>query len=235
MFDPTPSPFGDITRRWSHLDDRARDRHIARLVGSVCAGDPSHVDRPAHDGGRCYRQLVPAAVGGDEVAFGWLATTHRPLLITRGRLLLEDDPSEWGGLCLWLLHTALERAATSDARWLRRHVAQRLTSRLSAEMRLYVRRRRQERVVAPSGVLAGASVEPVDGWDPHPDLSIDLARLLERLDEPSRDALWALANHEPLREIADRHGLTYAALRQRVTRARQRLQPQLAHYRRVAC
>lgn len=235
MLDPTPPPFGDITRRWTHLDDRARDRHVARLVGSVCVGDPSHVDRPQQDGGICYRQVARAAVAGDEIALAWLAASHRPQLITRGRPLLEDDPSEWGALCLWLLHTALERAAAMDVRWLRRHVAQRLNSRMSAEMVLYLRRRGREQLVGPSAALAGPLVEPVDGWDPHPDLSIDIQRLLEDLDEPSRDGLLALANHEPLAEVADRHGLTYAALRQRVTRARQCLQPKLVRYRRVAC
>jgi DNA-directed RNA polymerase specialized sigma24 family protein len=234
MLDTTPPPFGDITRRWTHLDESERTLHIARLVGAVCPGDPVHVDRPSTDGGLCYQQLAHAALAGDEIAIGWLATSHRPLLITRGRRLLEDDPSEWGGLCLWLLHSVLERADTSDARWLRRCVAGRLTSRLSAAMALYVRRRQKERVAVPTSVFASRAFDPVEVWDPHPELSLDLDRLLGELDEPSRDALWALAYHEPLAEVADRHGLTHTALRQRVTRARKGMQTELAHYRRRA-
>ncbi len=46
-------------------------------------------------------------------------------------------------------------------------------------------------------------------------------------------ALYALAYHEPLADIADRHGLSPAAVRQRVTRARKRLQPDLTAYRRA--
>lgn len=72
-------------------------------------------------------------------------------------------------------------------------------------------------------------------WDtnPHPDLTLDLDRALHTLDEPTRDSLLALANREPLAAVAERHGLSYDAVRQRVTRARKRLQPELATYRRA--
>lgn len=65
-------------------------------------------------------------------------------------------------------------------------------------------------------------------------LAEDLARLLSELDVPSRDALLALAEHVPLYEIADRHELSYAAIRQRVSRARRQLRSELAVYRRAA-
>lgn len=233
MLDTTPPPFGDITRRWATLEEADRDRQIARLVGDVCSGDPVHVDRPALDGGRCYQQLAAAALAGDPIALGWLGTSHRPLLITRGRPLLEDDPAEWGSYCLWLLHTALERLPACDPRWLRRHVAQRLTSRLSLEVSLYLGRRDRERA-AEQDDLAASAHAMIEEWDPPLDLSIDLGRLLDGLDEATREGLWALAYGRPLTEVAERHGLSHAALRQRVTRARLRLQPQLAHYRREA-
>lgn len=101
MYDTTPAPFGDVARRWSGLDDDQRQRHAARLLGCGCAGDVlAHVDSPGLDGGVCYQRLVPAATAGDPIALGWLATTHRPLLLTRGRPLLDRDPSEWGAVCL---------------------------------------------------------------------------------------------------------------------------------------
>ena len=58
--------------------------------------------------------------------------------------------------------------------------------------------------------------------------------MLAALDEPTRESLLALANHEPLVGVAARHGLSYDAVRQRVTRARKRLQPELAVYHRAS-
>jgi len=73
------------------------------------------------------------------------------------------------------------------------------------------------------------------GWDPHrTDLHVDLTRALADIDPPARDALVALATHRPLGGVADRHGLTHTAMRRRVTRARRKLAPQLAAYRRAA-
>jgi hypothetical protein len=44
MFDSTPAPFGEVTRRFTHLDD-GRDRHLTRLPGDRCAGElPAHVE-----------------------------------------------------------------------------------------------------------------------------------------------------------------------------------------------
>ena len=233
MYDSTPAPFGDVTRRWTSLDKDKRRLHAGRLLGSECTGDVvGHVDRPDLDAGACYRTLVPAAASGDPVALGWLATTHRPLLITRGRALLEHDPTEWGAVCLEVLHRALSGADLSEARWLRRRVARTLTSRLSRVVAQHVDRRRREHPVATATLQARQAATPGWNWDPHPDLSLDLDRALDTLDQPTRDSLLALARHEPLSTVAERHDLSYDAVRQRVSRARRRLQPELAAYRR---
>lgn len=130
MYDTTPAPFGDVTRRWTALDSDARQRHAVRLLSCDCPGDVAvHVDRPGLDAGICYRQLVPAAAAGDPIALGWLATTHRPLLVARGRALLDHDPTEWGAVCLEVLHRTLASADLSEVRWLRRRVARRLVAR----------------------------------------------------------------------------------------------------------
>jgi hypothetical protein len=63
----------------------------------------------------------------------------------------------------------------------------------------------------------------------HLDLTIHLDRVLDSLDTPPRESLLALANHEPLAAVAARHGLSHAAVRQRVTR----VQPELDVYRRA--
>jgi hypothetical protein len=235
VYDSTPPPFGDITRRWTHLTDLQRDEHARRLVGvGGCEGDRCrHVDRVVVDDGVCYHRLVPAAAAGDEVAVGWLATTHRPLLIARGRALFEHDPSEWGAVCLELLHTTVATANLAEVRWLRRRVAQQLASRLSKHVARHLDRRRRESPTAPGVLWAAHGRERVQVWETHLDVSLVLDRALEQLDTPTRDAFVALANHEPLAEIADRHGLSHAAVRQRVSRARRRLQPELAPYRRA--
>lgn len=233
MYDSTPAPFGDVTRRWTSLNKDERQRHTARLLGFDCSGDVvRHVNQPDLDAGACYRQLVPAAAAGDPVALGWLATTHRPLLIARGRALLEHDASEWGATCLEVLHRALSSADLSEARWLRRRVARTLTARLSRIVAQHVNRRRRECPVDTDSLHAREEASLGWGWDPHPDLSLDLDRVLETLDEPTRESLLALARREPLGAVAERHGLSYDAVRQRVTRARKRLQPELAAYHR---
>ena len=94
MFDTTPGPLGDVTRRWTHLDDTTRAYHVDRLLGHECLGHGmAHVGSPKADEGACYRRLVLAAVDGDPVGLGWIATTHRPLLVSHGRALLERDPA----------------------------------------------------------------------------------------------------------------------------------------------
>ena len=235
MYDSTPAPFGDVTRRWTCLDPEQRAHHAARLLGRDCAGDRlAHIDRPDLDAGACYRQLVPAAAAGDPIALGWLATTHRPLLLARGRALFERDPSEWGAVCLELLHRTLASADLSEARWLRRRVARTLTSRLSKVVAQHLTRRRREHPIGTASLHARQDAAPGWDWDPHPDLSLRLDRALDTLDAATRESLLALANREPLAAVAARHGLSYAAVRQRVTRARKRLQPELAVYRRAA-
>lgn len=235
MLDPTPPPLGTVTRRWTGLTDSQRDHEIRRLLDGGCVTPaPAHVDRPAVDGGDCYRPLVPAALDGDPVALGWLATTHRPLLVVRGRALLDHDPAEWGATCLEVLHTALVRADLAAGRWVRRRVAQQIASQLTRTVAAFVAYRRHERPTAPELLYAPRREACVAGWDPHPELTAALDRTLGRLDTATHDALCALADQQPLVEIADRHGLSHAAVRQRVVRARQRLQPQLATYQRPA-
>lgn len=235
MYDSTPAPFGDVTRRWTSLEKDERQRHAVRLLGSACVGDVlAHVDRPDRDAGACYRQLVPAAASGDPIALGWLATTHRPLLITRGRALFDHDPTEWGAVCLEVLHRTLASADLSESKWLRRRVARTLTSRLSRVVAQHVNRRQRECPITTANLHARQDPAPGWDWDPHPDLTLDLDRVLETLDEPTRESLLALANHEPLVGVAARHGLSYDAVRQRVTRARKRLQPELRVYHRAS-
>lgn len=233
MFDPTPPPLGDVTRLWTHLDDHARQHHIHRLLPGACPGDsPKHVDRPGRDRGNCYRHLLPAAVDGDPVAFGWLATTHRPLLITCGRPLFEHDPAEWGVTCLEILHRTISLADLTEARWARRRIARILQHRMVREVARHLRRREREHLTAPVRLNTLQPAVPALLDSPHPELTLALARALHPLDGITRDGLWALANHEPLAEVAARHAITHAALRQRVTRARQQLQSELATYHR---
>lgn len=235
MYDSTPAPFGDVTRRWTCLEKDERQRQAARLLGFGCpAGVIAHVDRPDLDAGACYRQLVPAAASGDPIALGWLATTHRPLLIARGRALFDHDPTEWGAVCLEVLHRTLASADLTETRWLRRRVARTLTSRLSRVVAQHVTRRRRECPVAIPSLHARQEAASGWNWDPHPDLTLALDRVLDALDKPTRESLLALANHEPLVGVAARHGLSYDAVRQRVTRARKRLQPELAAYHRAS-
>lgn len=234
MVDPTPPPLGDLTRRWTHLTDRDRREQTHRLLDGVCPGEAVvHVDRPALDRGLCYRRLVPAAAGGDEVALAWLATTHRPLLVARGRALLEQDPAEWGAACLEVLHTTLARADLQAGRWLRRRVAQHLARHLARLVAHHLHRHRRESPTAPT-LLEASWPRPAGSAREGPlDLSLALDRALGRLDRPTRDAFYALADDKPLEPVADRHGLSHAAVRQRVVRARRRLQPELATYRRA--
>lgn len=132
-----------------------------------------------------------------------------------------------------MLHRTLAGADVSEPRWLRRRIARKLTNRLSKVVAQHLKRRHRECPLGPATLHARQDAAPGREWDPHPDLTLDLERALRSLDVPTREALVALANHEPLAEVATRHGLSYAAVRQRVTRARKRLQPELAIYRRT--
>ena len=235
MFDSTPAPFGDVTRRWTHLGDDERDHHISRLLGNSCTGEVTpHVEAPTLDGGACYLRLVSAALAGDPVGLGWLGASHRPLLVTRGRVLLEHDATEWGAVCLEVLYRTLAKADLSDACWLRRRVARQLTHRVGKVVAHHLDRRHHERPAGPAWLHARQDAGLGRGWDDHSNLSEDLHRALAEFDAVTREALFAMANHEPLYHVANRHGISYSAVRQRVSRARKALRPELATYRRVA-
>jgi hypothetical protein len=229
MHDDTPAPYGEVTRRWTQLDEVDRDHEARRLLGVTRL--QAKIERPTATSTH-YRQLVEAAVADDEVAFAWLATSHRPLLVARGRALLRDDPTEWGAVALDVLHTTLHRVDPGEGRWLRSTVAQRLSARMSAQIRRHIDRHDREELTDPTYLHIHLPPAP-DGQDEHTELSAALADMLGRLDDPTRDGLRALAEREPLEAVAAEHGLTHAALRQRVTRARHRLQPQLAPFMRT--
>lgn len=232
MTDLTPPPYGDVTRQWTHLSEPDKHHHARRLLDDLWAvprdglvTDPT----PAQ-----YARLVRAARDGDEVAFAWIATTHRPMVLAAGRALLEDDPAEWGSTCLELLHANLVRAQLDSGIWLRRHIATRLKSDLARRVRKHLAQRRAERATDP--VLDLPRLRPDVPTDleieDSPELATDLARALERYDRPTFEGLLALGDGVSLSIVARRWGLSPATLRQRVTRARAELQPELAHYRR---
>lgn len=232
MYDPTPAPFGTVTRRWTQLTHNQREDHAHRLIGR-CAGDgEAHVDDPPLDDGRCYSRLIRPAVSGDEVALGWLATTHRPLLLLRGRALFRHDPSEWGAVCLEILHAALDNVDLELGPWLRRRISQQLASRVTRATASHLSSRGHERPTAPAVLHRLPLATPVR--DPHPELSQALTTVLDELDAPTRDAFYAIADDQPMYEVADRHELSYDAMRQRVSRARRRLQPELVGFVRNA-
>ena len=232
MLDATPAPFGEVTRRFTHLDDDERDRQVSRLLGRCGPGDPAaHVETPTLDDGVCYRRLVAAAVDGDPVGLGWLATSHRPLLVARGRVLLEHDPSEWGAVCLEVLYRTLAKADLSESCWLRRRVARQLTHRLGKIVAQHLDRRRHERPVATGRLPARHDATVGHGLDDQLELSDELSRALAEFDAITCDALVAMAIHEPLYHVADRHGISYTAVRQRLSRARRALRCELAAYR----
>jgi len=230
MFDDIPPPFGDVTRQWTQLNDQQRQRHAARMLGSGCPPGPEHVRRPQQDDGACYARLVAAAAAGDSIAFAWLATSHRPILLVRGRAIYDHDPSEWGAVAIEALHQTVTRVDVSIGVWLRRRVVQHSCRFVSRRVDQYLARRAHEIATDPAD-LAHTGWTPVQGSpDPHLDLSIALDEALARLDAPTRDAFLALANHRPLDDVVDRYHLTYDTVRNRVKRARVRLQPQLAGY-----
>lgn len=230
MIDLLPPPFGDVTRRWTLLPASQRDRHALRLLG--VSFDETRIDRPDATTADQYRRLVAAAVAEDAIAFAWLATSHRPLLLAHGRPLFEDDPSEWGAVCLEALHLTLAGVNPATGRWMRRRVALRLMSRMSDAVGRHVRRRTIERATDP--LIVSATDPPPVQTDTHLELSIALDRVLGRLEPATRDAFRALADERSLEEVARRHDVPTSTLRQRVVRARPRLQEQLAGYQRTA-
>lgn len=228
MNDPTPAPYGEITRRFTHLSEADAEHHARRLLG--VGRQQANIERPDAATAGHYRQLVVAARGGDEVAFAWLATTHRPLLLARGRLLYANDPSEWGAIALEALHTTLRRVDPDEDHWLRRTVALRLSSLMWRHTRRQRTRSAAEQPTDPTRFPIRIHPAGHAGHDPHPELSAALADLLGRLDVPTRAGLRALADEQTLEPVADAHQVSPSALRQRVTRARHQLQPELATF-----
>jgi hypothetical protein len=231
VHDTTPAPYGDVTRRWSSLSGPERDRHARRLIGVALA--QAAIDRPDAHSVCHYRRLLVAARAGDEIAFAWLTCSHRPLLLLRGRALYRADPAEWGAAALEVLHATVQHVEVARGRWLRSTVTQRLAKQMDHRVRAYLRCQQHERLVEPRLLHLHAPPVPAVDDDEHPELSAVLATLLGRLDTATRDGLVALADRESLDPVATAHALTNAALRQRITRARHGLQPQLAAYRRT--
>jgi hypothetical protein len=227
--DCLPAPYGNVTRLWTALSEDRRDLEARRLVGVALV--EARIERPDELTAGHYQRLVEAARDGDTTAFAWLATSHRPLLLLRGQALFEDDPAEWGAAALELLHRTVQ-GANPCGRWLRRSISLRLSSRMTRITQAHLRQRRRERPLVEDHVIHLAASNPDP--EPQPDLAADLIRLLGELDAATREALIAISDHTPITEVANRHHLTHAALRQRVVRARRQLQPALAGYRQPA-
>jgi DNA-directed RNA polymerase specialized sigma24 family protein len=222
-------PFGEVVGRWRNLPPAERDHHSRRIVGVGVAD--ARVERPDAGCHRHYARLLEAALADDPVALGWLAETHRPLLLARGRLLFDHDPAEWGAASLEVLLTSARYVQGEAGPWLRRQVAQQICHRMRRLVGRELARRRCERAVDPSRL---PSFEPSADPEPHPQLTVALERALGRLDDATSAGLRAVAMQLPLATVAADHDLTHVALRQRVARARRQLRPQLAQFARGA-
>jgi DNA-directed RNA polymerase specialized sigma24 family protein len=229
MREEPADPFGEVVGRWRNLPTDERDRHSCRIVGVGVAD--ARVERPDDRCHRHYARLLDAALADDPVALGWLAETHRPLLLTRGRLLFEQDPAEWGAASLEVLVASARFMQGDTGPWLRRQVSQQICHRMRRLVRRELARRGCERAVDPSRL---PSLEPPGDPEPHPQLTVALERALGRLDDATSAGLRAVAMQLPLATVAADHDLTHAALRQRVARARRQLRPQLADFARSA-
>jgi hypothetical protein len=182
VHDTSPAPYGDLTRRFSSLSGPERDRHARRLVGVAAA--EAAIDRPEAHSVRHYRRLLVAARAGDEIAFAWLACSHRPLLLMRGRALYRSDPAEWGAAALEVLHTTIHHVEVTQGHWLRSTVTQRLTNQMDHRARTYLRRHQHERLVEPRLLhLHAPPVRAIEA-DEHPELSAVLATLLAGSTRP---------------------------------------------------
>jgi DNA-directed RNA polymerase specialized sigma24 family protein len=233
MLDVIPPPYGEVTRRWSLLAPEVQDRHSHRLLGvpleDVCIERPVSLDQQRH-----YRSLVDAALDGDAVAFAWLAYSHAPLLVARGRPLFDADPVEWGEAALEVLHQGLHRAAAAEGPWARRRVALHLCSRMSRAVQRHMVHAKHVQPVDPVQLewRAESFIDP--HRDPHPDLTIALDQALAELEPSVADGLRAVSSLVPLGEVADAHAIDEVLLRQRMSRARRQLRPQLAEFSRSA-
>ena len=224
-------PFGAVCQSWSGLSGAERDDAALRLVGVPV--DQARIHDPGHSGDRHYAALVEQALAGDEVAFAWLATSHRPLLIARGRALFDRDPGEWGAVCLEVLYQALRIARrTTAGPWLRRRVSQQITHGLLRVQRAELARWRAEQATDPVQLVRFE--RPPPAGDPHPDLSAAMEVSLAQLEPAVRAGFEAIASGEATVSVACSHELSPPALRQKMTRARQQLRPQLVGYRRSA-
>ena len=224
-------PFGAVCQRWRGLSAAERDDAARRLVGVPV--DQARIDRPGSGGDRHYAALVEQALAGDEVAFAWLATSHRPLLIARGRALFDRDPGEWGAVCVEVLYQALHTARrTTAGPWLRRRVAQQIGHGLQRVQRAELARWRAEQATDPVQLVR--LERPPPAGDPHPDLSAALEVSLAQLEPVVRAGFEAIASDGVAMSVACSHGLSRPALRQKMARARQQLRPQLASYQRSA-
>lgn len=223
-------PFGQIVRRWQSLDPAGRDEQSRRIVGVAFAD--ARIETPDAECHHHYQRLVITALTGDAVALGWLADTHRPLLLARGRLLFEQDPAEWGASSVEAMLAAAHWVdAGSGGPWLRRQVAQQITHRMRRLVERELARREVEQACDPARL---PRIEVAGDPEPHPQLSDALEQMLSELDGPTSAGLQAVAMRLPLASVAADHGLTHAALKQRVSRARRALRPQLAAFARSA-
>jgi len=230
--DRTPVPYGTVTRLWTQLDADEQSRQAQRLLGIPL--DTARIDRPDPSTEQQYLRLVLAARAHDEVAFAWLTTTHRPLLMHRGRALLATDPEEWGAVALELLHDTIHHIDLADGRWLRSRMTQRLHRLMSRHIRVQLRHAAHEAPTAPSVLLVQEQAFELIDADPHLDLSAAIATALGRLDDATRDGLQARVEERTVSSVAQYHDVSYETLRKRVYRARQRLRPELAAYHRTA-
>ncbi|WP_370327139.1 hypothetical protein [Euzebya sp.] len=130
MYDPTPAPFGDVTRRWTALDTDERRRQAARLLGFGCAGDAvGHVDRPGLDAGACVADAsdgaisvrVTATPGALEIdpgdGSGSFACTSQ-LAYDPNTSYYDQVPGEPRGACVHVYQQVLDEVtATMSVTW----------------------------------------------------------------------------------------------------------------------
>jgi hypothetical protein len=181
---------------------------------------------------RSLPALAGAAADGDEVALGWLACSHRALLLARGRVLFDHDPVEWGATALELLYRTLVRANPAAGVWLRRQVVVHLSTRMLRAVDAHMTRVRVEQLTDPQVLRSSAWAVAGPADDPHPQLTVALRRALAGLPGSTVATLCASACREPLDAIVAETGLSEATLRQRATRARRQLRVELADLQR---
>ena len=224
------TPYDEVTRRWTRLPPERKDAHARRLLGvplaevRICSPETYRQDH--------YLPLVTAALDGDAVAFAWLAESHRPLLVARGRTLLQHDPDTWADVALEILHQGLRRAAGVVGPWSRRRVALHLRSRMARAVRSHARQADTELATDPHVLLSYCRSYDDPYAAIHPDLTEALDTALATVAPATADGLRAAARLESLMPVAKAYQIDEAALRQRMVRARRQLRAQLAGFRR---